>query len=142
MKKICNSCGEKIDHYALGMCLKCYKKDYREKHKEKYNIYQKKYNSEHPDYGKDSSLKRKYGISIDQYKILLDTQNGQCAICGVQNNIADRMFCVDHDHKTGNIRALLCGKCNLMLGLIDENTEILENAIAYIRFFNNKFDEM
>lgn len=75
-------------------------------------------------------LKNKYGISEEEYSRLHELQNGKCAVCGKE---LDHNLCVDHDHKTGKIRGLLCDKCNLALGNVDDNLEILLKLIEYLR---------
>lgn len=84
----------------------------------------------------NNSLKHKYGISIKQYNELFEEQNGCCAICGKHQTVLDRRLCVDHNHKTENIRGLLCQHCNSLLGFAFDNKEILEKAINYLNKFN------
>jgi hypothetical protein len=71
-----------------------------------------------------------YGITEDQYNILLEVQNGVCAICK-QSCPSGRLLAVDHDHKTGRVRGLLCMVCNNRLGII-ENTDWVELAKKYL----------
>jgi hypothetical protein len=78
----------------------------------------------------------RYGITPEEYASLLSHQNGVCAICerpetGKANNGATRLLAVDHCHKTGRIRGLLCGGCNYMLGVL-EDTERLQKANRYL----------
>ena len=76
-------------------------------------------------------LKRTYGITKDEYDAMLEMQQAKCGIC--ECNLAEgRTTHVDHDHKTGNIRGLLCRNCNLGIGLFEDSTETLKNAIAYL----------
>src|SRR5712691_2192430 len=74
-------------------------------------------------------LKRKYGISLEDYERLLALQNGACAIC---RRKSDRMLCVDHCHKTGRVRGLLCHKCNAGLGCYDDDPSFMRAAAAYL----------
>lgn len=76
-------------------------------------------------------LKDKYGISVEQYNKMYANQNGACYLC---NKVPDRQRAlnVDHCHKTGTVRKLLCDKCNLALGLIEDNTELLDKMKAYL----------
>jgi hypothetical protein len=76
---------------------------------------------------------RKYGISEEEYKILYKAQGGRCAICRRATG-ATRRLAVDHDHKTGKVRGLLCGPCNNTLGLIArDDPEVFDRAAAYLR---------
>lgn len=78
-------------------------------------------------------LMKYYGISIDKYNSLLIAQNYCCAICSIsQKEAGEKGLVVDHNHKTNEIRALLCGKCNMGLGLFKENIDILNKAMAYL----------
>lgn len=81
-------------------------------------------------------LKRNYGISLEQYTQMLTAQDGKCAICGGINANGKRLF-VDHNHKTGKVRALLCHKCNFAIGLVDENVARLLGIISYINKWNS-----
>lgn len=62
-------------------------------------------------------LKRKYGITPEQYDALFEMQAGVCALC--QKSEPNRRLAVDHDHKTGAVRGLLCTACNRTLGIIE-----------------------
>mgnify|MGYP003342963757 FL=1 len=79
-----------------------------------------------------SSLKRKYGLSKNDYLSLLLTQNYRCKIC---NNILDNgsKTHVDHDHETGKVRGILCSKCNVGLGNFKDSIQNLYNAIQYLQ---------
>lgn len=87
-------------------------------------------------------LKHKYGISREDYEALKDAQGGVCAVCGKKNkikqprnrNVGEQSWlAVDHCHKTGKIRGLLCGLCNGGLGMFEDNIEALEAAVSYLR---------
>lgn len=79
---------------------------------------------------------RTYGLSQEQLDVLRIAQNNRCAIC--QHKLQARrsegpyVEHVDHDHKTGRVRALLCGKCNRGIGCFDENPDLLRDAIDYL----------
>jgi len=77
---------------------------------------------------KNSTLKYNYGITLEDYNILLKNQESKCLICkDVYNNLV-----VDHDHKTGEVRGLLCYACNSGIGLLKENKNILLSAIEHL----------
>lgn len=85
----------------------------------------------------DSHLRRKYGITIDDYALKFSEQNGKCAICKATptkvNRANKKMLVVDHDHYTLAVRGLLCHRCNVMLGFADDNIDLLANAIEYLK---------
>lgn len=76
-------------------------------------------------------LKRAYGLTLEQYDQMFEVQGGVCAICNGPETNGKRLS-VDHDHKTGRIRGLLCHKCNGLLGFACDSADILLNAIYYI----------
>lgn len=81
-------------------------------------------------------LKRKYGITSEEYENLEKAQNGVCAICGKPQNVKygrSPFLCVDHDHTTGKIRGLLCYPCNLVVGNCLEDSRILEKTMIYLK---------
>ena len=78
-----------------------------------------------------SHLKRNYNITPDTYNAMVSSQKGLCAICGESPSNGGNLY-VDHDHKTNEVRSLLCNNCNLAIGLVKEDVVILANAIAYI----------
>ena len=74
-----------------------------------------------------------YGISSADYDRMLEEQDGCCAICkSPTTNSRSKYFMVDHDHDTGEVRGLLCHKCNVLIGHANDNKTILENAITYL----------
>jgi hypothetical protein len=83
---------------------------------------------------KNRYLKNTYGISIEDYKVLLTNQNNGCAICGSEDpkGFKAQSFHVDHDHETGQVRGLLCQPCNMAIGLLKENISTLSKAIMYL----------
>lgn len=81
-----------------------------------------------------SQILRKYGLTINDYDRLLSSQNGKCAICLSQKHADKRnkRFHVDHCHKTGLVRGLLCSSCNLGLGQFGDDPEMLKMAAFYL----------
>jgi hypothetical protein len=80
--------------------------------------------------------KSKYGLNEAQYRDMFELQNNKCAICGFPFNSKRKGF-VDHCHKTNKVRGLLCTKCNSLLGMANDNIEILKNAIKYLQNFQS-----
>lgn len=74
-------------------------------------------------------LKKDFGISPEEYEDLFRKQLGLCAIC---HKPSQHKLNIDHNHKTGNIRALLCTGCNRGLGFFQDSSELLLKAAEYI----------
>ncbi len=105
-------------HEAHGLCVNCYqksRKNYREGYRKK-NL--------------NKSLRRT-GITEDRYRELLTLQGGVCAICKGDPNGKGRLA-IDHDHKTGEARGLLCSNCNPGLGFFKDDPLLLAQAIRYL----------
>jgi hypothetical protein len=83
-------------------------------------------------------LKKKFGITLEEYNQILESQNGVCAICGKEETDTDwrsdkvKQLAVDHNHETGKVRALLCGKCNKAIGLLKDNIQLFQATIDYL----------
>ena len=85
----------------------------------------------------NSTFLRQYGITLEQYNQMLIAQNNKCAICNQEETkqlkgVIQRLS-VDHCHKTGKVRQLLCNRCNRLLALANDSIQILENALTYLR---------
>jgi hypothetical protein len=98
--------------------------------------YQREHRATYSMDRKDSDLRSIFGITLAEYSLMLIEQDGKCATCR-QSETATRngklkALCVDHDHKTGKVRGLLCSECNQGLGKLKENRDTLLNMIAYL----------
>jgi len=85
-----------------------------------------------------TSLRVKYGMTMQDYQDLVKKQDGRCAICGnlPQGRCkGDRELHVDHDHQSNKIRGLLCMDCNLALGGFHDNAQSLRQAVGYLEFY-------
>lgn len=108
-------------------------KDYKDK-----NSYMRDYFKRNPEKQKNHDLKKKYGITLEEFKQKQIDQNNVCAICGNPEVDIDkrlnkvRELAVDHNHTTGQIRGLLCRGCNQGLGNFQEDTKRLQKAIEYL----------
>lgn len=79
-----------------------------------------------------------HGITVTEYEALLGAQDGRCAICQLEPRgagPANLHLHVDHDHRTGTIRGLLCRACNTSIGQFDESPERLRAAATYLDHF-------
>lgn len=90
-------------------------------------------------YSRKHFLRKKYDLSVEEYQELWDSQKGLCYICNRPERVKDRTgklrdyLSVDHDHKTGKIRALLCHHCNATLGHVQDNPILLLRMIDYLK---------
>ena len=86
--------------------------------------------------GRDLVLRRKYGLRLGEFDELIKTQNGVCGICessvSLDRNGKETRLFVDHDHKTGTVRGLLCSTCNSALGLFRDDARLLTRALMWI----------
>ena len=79
-------------------------------------------------------LKSRYSLTTDEYEFMLEQQDKVCAICtGVETDPRATRLAVDHDHKIGKVRGLLCKSCNRALGAFKDNPDVLDKAVAYLR---------
>lgn len=123
--------------------LKLYNKQYYESNRDtqlprlRHNSIRYRKNNGNKIYMND--IKREHGLTQDQYNLKLIAQNHKCQICKKDEIILNKRLSLDHDHITGNIRDLLCHRCNVGIGLFGESTSqdeaiaALENAILYIK---------
>jgi hypothetical protein len=92
----------------------------------------------HLETNRNWRLPRTYGISSHQYESMLAAQNSVCAICGEEEKAAHGRtgmpfnLSVDHDHSTGQIRGLLCQRCNRALGLLKDDAGVVRKAFEYL----------
>lgn len=85
---------------------------------------------------KEKSLKYSYGLSLQQYEDLKQSQNYSCYICKRhESEVGKKGLVVDHCHNNGMVRKLLCGPCNTTLGLVKENVQTLGAMIQYLKSF-------
>lgn len=93
----------------------------------------KEYRKTHKELGIRHTFKYRYGINIEQKHEIIKRQKKKCAIClrPLDLNKPIRVH-MDHNHKTGNIRGVLCPKCNYFLAYIRENIGFLERATDYL----------
>lgn len=98
---------------------------------------------EDPEYKKAkraSSIKSTHGITLEEYEERVAQQNYSCAICGVKLSVDGHKTHLDHCHKTGNLRAILCTNCNRGLGHFQDSVELLRKAAEYLGAHNGTVD--
>ena len=89
---------------------------------------------------RDQQLQQKYSITEEIYEKILKAQNGRCAICKCQQHY--QRLAVDHDHKTGQVRGLLCVQCNRGLGRFFDSELRLQSALEYLKRARSAWQEV
>lgn len=108
--------------------------EYREKARQQ----ARERNRRNPRGKKNGRLRLEFGITLQQYEEMLERQGGGCAICGTkQTNVkeagkAEHSMYVDHNHATGEVRGLLCSRCNFGIGQFRDDPELLLRAAEYL----------
>jgi len=105
-------------------CRECFKESRR------------KFNRKYPEKVRERDLKGKYGIDLNKYNAMFAEQQGLCAGCNRHQSEFERVFAVDHNHDTGQVRGLLCSPCNVALGMLEENINTLQSLIKYINHYS------
>lgn len=105
-----------------------YQREWRKLNKDKVKRYEAKKNASKP------WLKRRYGMTKEDYEYRLEQQNYRCAICQTREPGGNhKVFHVDHSHKWGHVRGLLCDKCNRGLGYFNDDVSTLVAAAYYLQ---------
>lgn len=79
-------------------------------------------------------------FTVEEYDYMLARQGGGCAICGKTKNKSGRRLAVDHCHNTGRVRGILCNGCNVAIGKLNDDPDLVALALAYLR--NTEEDEL
>lgn len=85
--------------------------------------YAREYRAKYPERTRATNWKAKYGITPEDFYLKLSLQKNKCAICQRDMNEYGKIFCVDHNHKTGEIRGLLCDPCNYGIGFYEKHKD-------------------
>jgi len=129
IKHTCRVCGKVLtdDNWP-----KSWKMNYQYKCSLCHYDYIKAIHRKHPERRVNRELRKRYGITLDEYNAVLAEQGYKCSICGRPSSMFAKRLHVDHNHATGGIRGLLCYGCNKYLGQINDSTTVLKRAINYL----------
>ena len=110
-----------------------YQREWRKRNPDYYKGYIARRVSDNPRYHKEAKLRSQYGISLEQWDEMFERQAGLCSICRSESPLH-----VDHDHDTGQVRELLCTKCNLGIGCFEDDPDTLTRAAEYAAKWRKK----
>ena len=113
---------------------KATQKEYYLKNRDQFLKYGKEYRTKN---SRRTRLKHFYNMTVVEYDELYNAQGGKCAICGIHQSELKQSLCVDHNHITGEIRGLLCSNCNAGIGMLQDNSDIIEKALQYMKDSQN-----
>ena len=119
--------------------MKAYNKKYKLKNKDKISAYNKIYTLKYKDRKRELDNKRLYNITPEQLLAMYKEQGNCCKICGIHKDDTKMGLVIDHCHKTLEVRGLLCHNCNVALGHLKDDTELLDKAKQYLKT-NGKFN--
>ena len=117
--------------------IKEYHSSYYINNKERINKNSSKWARDNPDKIRASKLRCQYGLTVEEYQQMLESQGFVCSICESPETVTDikgnlKSLCVDHNHSTGKVRGLLCDSCNRGLGFLKDSRQVLSNALIYL----------
>ena len=119
-------------HYAKGLCFRCSYDQWYASNKERRHTYNKRFHAKHRDKRRRYRLLKRTGIVADvDYDAMLNEQGDVCAICKRTDRYG-RCLALDHDHKTKEVRGLLCTDCNVALGKFHDDPILLKRAAEYL----------
>ena len=120
VKATCKKCGAHFEfrsNAVASRCPECQSKRHKGPHD--------------PAKHRKANLRRRYRMTVAEYDDRLAAQGGVCAVCGGDKGDVPN-FHVDHCHRTGAVRGLLCSRCNRGLGFFGDDTKLMASAISYL----------
>jgi len=117
-----------------------YRKQYRLNNQEKIKAYRQKNRPRQKELDRKlnrAKRLRERGMSEEDFNSKLNQQEGKCAICDKPQDESIKFLSIDHDHKTNKNRGLLCSNCNRGIGLLQDDINILQSAIKYLKQYQN-----
>jgi len=139
-RNMCKTCqSEWAKKYNKSSRGKENRENWKNKNAEKIKAYYELYRNDpakqkaSKKYHRNYWLRTKFGITAKDYGDMLAKQDGKCAICGAtESHSKGNRLCIDHDHKTGKVRGLLCHNCNVGIGNFKDSLLLFREAINYL----------
>lgn len=154
MTKVCTKCGKEksLGEFSKrntpkgvqSWCKECERiksRKWRKANPEKFKEAVRRHHLKHPEVVRAAQVKRSFGVTLEEYdkyySEAFKKQDGRCIICGI--HASERRLVLDHDHSKSGIdafRDLLCDKCNLGIGFLDDDLVKLKGALDYLKKHN------
>lgn len=134
-----NKKGEKRPRAICKLCHSEYNKNWEKNNKDKAAAKTKRYRHKYPEKTRAVALKRYFDMTLEELRQIEKEQNTSCMICKIHQDDLGETLCVDHNHKTKNVRGILCRRCNLALGHYNDDINLLESAIKYLKKYNKGY---
>lgn len=122
------ACGSKKIKYSCA-----WERQRVSSNKAKMKFYNSMSQLERKNYNRTLKIGRKFKIDNLVFEDMVRKQNNLCAICGEKEIVEDRCLSIDHCHKTGKVRGLLCRTCNSGIGFLKDDIYLLKKAIKYLK---------
>lgn len=139
--RLCSKC-DKIKHQSwfpkrerglqCKACLAAAKQEWNKNNPDKVILARQstnKWHRQNRDKVYDNISRYRYGVTVAEVDAMIAKQNNRCAIC---KQLSSRRLCLDHCHDTGKIRGIICHDCNLALGRVKDNVDVLRSMIEYL----------
>lgn len=157
--KQCSECGEEklLSEFSKNvrspdghqtkckLCRSLQDREYRKNNSEYCKSYPKKWRETNPEKAQEQSrrghLWRKYKLTLENYSQMLEDSGGLCAICGLDMFSVGQGPNIDRCYTTGKVRGLLCNKCNVAIGFLNDDPDRIDKAAAYVRKWKGIHDE-
>jgi len=122
----CKSCRNSYNREYRHIDIVATRKKDKERYKknaERRREYAREYRRKYPERTRATNWKVNYGITPEYFYGMLKEQDNKCAICGRDMDDYGKIFCVDHNHKSGKVRGLLCDPCNYGIGFYEKHKD-------------------
>lgn len=128
------------EYYAKNVeTIKKQRKAYRQANKARLTAEHKAWRKRKPEFFKNAVLMRTYGITLEQFKSMIEKQNGKCDCCNTALDMGKNTH-VDHDHVTGKVRGILCVNCNVRVGVYEKHSNTIEKYLTKYNHQSEIFD--
>ena len=129
-------CHPNRPHRAKGLCAPCYRREYPPDAKKRHAYNRRWGQSKIGQAWNRNRAVTRYGLTLADYDRMLAAQDGVCAICK-KTDPHQKSLSIDHDHRTEQVRGLLCGSCNFLIGYLERRAAFVGPALTYLKRYSD-----